>query len=76
VITKHFKGTPIKIAFRTWNTIQNIIKAYSQWHILNEMPTVPIKICRRNRIFHTRYKNIHRQLQVIMETVVDDVQVG
>jgi hypothetical protein len=72
VITKLFKGTPIKIAFRTWNTIQNIINPYSQWHILNKMPRLPIKIhtSRRNR------QNIHRQLEVIMATLADDGQVG
>jgi hypothetical protein len=29
-ITKLFKETPIKVGFRTQNTIQNIIKPYSQ----------------------------------------------
>jgi hypothetical protein len=37
----------------------------------------PLKyIGETDRTFHTRYKNIHRQLEVIMTTLVDNGQVG
>jgi hypothetical protein len=54
-ITKLFKETPIKKAFKIRNTIQNIITLYSntdkyeKWHIPHEMPRLPVKIPRSNR---------------------------
>jgi hypothetical protein len=52
-ISKLFKDTKIKIAFRTRNTIQNIIKQ----HIPNEKPRLPTKIHRTNR------QNFPQQIQ-------------
>jgi hypothetical protein len=61
-ITKLFKTTPVRITFRTQNTIKDITTPYSQidkqekWHIPNGLPRLPIKI------YETKRPNILRQI--------------
>jgi hypothetical protein len=69
---QELKDTQIKIAFRTRNTIQNVIKQYpriqQKWHLLNEMPRLPIKTHRASRqnIPTLDTKNTYKQLEIII----------
>jgi hypothetical protein len=63
-ITKLFKDTEIKMAFRTRNTIQNIVKHPTQMDKYGESGIYHMKcldcplkyIAQTGRAFHTRYK--------------------
>jgi hypothetical protein len=76
------KGTQINIAFRTQNTIQNIVKYHPRTDKYSKSGIYEL-ICldcrlkyigQTGRTFNTRYKNLYpQQLEIII--VVRDIQV-
>jgi hypothetical protein len=73
-ITKLFKVTQIKIAFRTQNTIPNLVKQHPRGDNYNKSGIYQMKsfdcplkcIGQTGGAFHAKYKNIYKQLEIII----------